>query len=78
MGNVGQHGQLTGAATILQAMLVRHPDHLDGLLLLGETLERQGRTEEAIKVYRRALDHEQLPGQMRSRLAAGIQMLSSQ
>jgi tetratricopeptide (TPR) repeat protein len=72
-----QSGRAAEAIATLQEMLGRHPAQLDGLLLLGETLEQQGRRQEAIELYRRAIANEQISAGVRDQLAARIQMLSS-
>ena len=50
--------------------------YTDAHVLLGNLLERQGRKDEAIEVYRKAADNAQLPPQVRAQFAARHRALS--
>ncbi len=47
-----------------------HPTYVDSYLILGEILERQGRTDEALELYRQAASNERLPERVRAQFAA--------
>ncbi len=50
-----QRGKPDEAAALLRTLVAAHPQFLDGLLLLGDLSERQGKKAEAIDAYRAAL-----------------------
>lgn len=49
-------GRLTEAEAHIRRALKRRPDSPDALLILGESIQRQGRVEEAIEIYSRIPD----------------------
>ena len=69
-------GDLTGAADTLRAVLRRHPGHFDSIKLLGEICERQNKPQEAITLYRQALQCEDLTAENRDFVRMKLQTLS--
>jgi len=69
-------GKTQQGVTILRAMVDQKAAHLDAYMLLGATLEQQGKSDEAAEVYRRGSQNEYLSPQDKQILAVKFQQLS--
>ena len=63
------------AVRTLEALIEKQPAYADAYDLLGATYEKQGRKEEAEKIYKKALETEGLPDRDKFRLAARLEAL---
>lgn len=50
-----QHGDFAGAESLMRAAIAQEPDTADYWTMLGVSLSRQGRNEEALEAYERSL-----------------------
>jgi tetratricopeptide (TPR) repeat protein len=64
-----------GAVKTLEALIEKQPVYADAYDLLGATYERQGKKEEAEKIYNKALETEGLPDRDKVRIAARLEAL---
>jgi tetratricopeptide (TPR) repeat protein len=69
-------GKTQQGIRILQAMVDQKAAYLDAYMLLGATLEQQGKPQEAADVYRRGYQNEHLSQRERQALAIRLQQLS--
>jgi len=63
------------AVGTLEALIEKQPAYADAYDLLGATYEKQGKKEEAEKIYKKALETEGLPDRDKFRLAARLEAL---
>lgn len=71
-----RQGDVPAASEVLERVLARSPGHADSCMLLGRIYEQQGRNDLAGKVYRRALENDDVPEAARRFIAARLQALS--
>ena len=69
-----QTGDSSGAIPILERMVSRQAANSNSYYLLGEIFEGQGKTEEAMNVYRKAVANENLSQDDRAAFAAKIRI----
>jgi len=70
-----QKGDETGAAGTLKALIERQPTYADAYLLLGSIYRKQGKKDEAEKIYGRALENDGIPEAHKARIAAQMKQL---
>jgi Tfp pilus assembly protein PilF len=70
-----QKGDEKDAVGTLKTLLERQPAYVDAYDLLGGTYEKQGRKEEAEKVYQKALEIEGIPDRDKFRFRAQLEAL---
>jgi tetratricopeptide (TPR) repeat protein len=70
-----QKGDEKGAVKTLQALIERQPAYGDAYLLLGGTYEKQGKKEEAEKVYKKAQATDGIPDPDKLRIAAQLEAM---
>jgi Tfp pilus assembly protein PilF len=70
-----QKGDEKGAVKTLQALIETQPAYADAYLLLGGTYEKQGKKEEAERVYKKALETDGIPDQDKFRIAAQLEAM---
>jgi len=70
-------GDVDAAVRLLQDLRRKRPAYPDAYGLLGDILEKQGKTREAIGLYNRALADDQLSEQARRLFVARLQALAS-
>jgi len=70
-------GDLSGAATLLDSLLSKHPLYGDNYVLLGGIFEKQGKLEQAKNVYQSGLAVQGIPDHTRVLMNARLQALSS-
>jgi len=70
-----QTGKGAEAIGVLERLAARHPDHIDGLMLLAATYEARHDRLKAIRIYRRIWRDMRLPQAYRQRAAARLQVL---
>jgi Tfp pilus assembly protein PilF len=70
-----QKGDEKGAVKTLEALIEKQPAYADAYLLLGGTYEKQGREEEAEKIYKKALETDGVPDRYKSRIAAQLEAM---
>ena len=75
---LNQTGDLPGAVTILKRMVDRRTANANSYFLLGEIFERQGKTEDAMNVYRQAVANENLDQEDRGLFAAKIRIYQAE
>ncbi len=61
-----QAGNIDAAIKILKDLTTNQPSFVDGYAMLGDIYEKEGKKEEAKKVYQQASDNEALSNQFRS------------
>jgi len=71
---LNQTGDHNGAATILERMVDRQTANANSYFLLGEIFERQGKTEDAMNVYRKAVANAKLSPDDRAVFAAKVRI----
>jgi tetratricopeptide (TPR) repeat protein len=69
-------GDLSKASEILNKVVEAHPKYPDSYILLGAIYEKQGKTDEALGLYRRGLSQEDLPEQARRFINMKLQKIS--
>jgi tetratricopeptide (TPR) repeat protein len=70
-----QKGEEKGAIKTLQALIEKQPAYADAYDLLGGTYEKQGKKEEAEKIYKKALETEGIPDRIKLRMAARLEAM---
>jgi len=70
-----QKGDNKDAAAVLEDLITRHPPYPDSYLLLGGIYEKQGKKEQAEKIYKKALETHGIPDKYRHRIAAQLEAL---
>ena len=70
-----QKGDRKEGAETLRNLIDKQPAYADSYLLLGETLEKQGKKEEAGKIYEKALATDGMPDQVKRRIASQLEAL---
>ena len=70
-----QKGDRKEGAETLRNLIDKQPAYADSYFLLGETLEKQGKKEEAGKIYEKALGTDGIPDQVKRRIAAQLEAL---
>jgi len=70
-----QKGDEKDAVKTLQALIETQPAYADAYVLLGGTYERQGKKEEAEKIYKKALETDGIPERIKVRIAAQLEAL---
>ncbi len=70
-----QNGNERAAVKTLDGLIEKHPAYADSYLLLGEIYGKQGKKEEAEKIYKRALETDGIPDQDRFRIDAQLEAL---
>jgi tetratricopeptide (TPR) repeat protein len=73
---LNRNGNTAGAISILEEIVSKKIPYPDAYAFLGELYEGGGEKNQAIRVYRQALQIEGLPLQLRNRLRARIQTLT--
>jgi tetratricopeptide (TPR) repeat protein len=66
---VQQAGDAEGAVTLLESLIDTHPGYGDAWALLGTLYERLGRADDARALYRRAVENDRLPTNVRRQFA---------
>jgi tetratricopeptide (TPR) repeat protein len=72
-----QRGDLADAARVLDGIITRYPAYADAYMLLGGIYEKQGKSGEAEKVYKKGLAAEGVPEQYKLRMKARLDALKS-
>jgi predicted Zn-dependent protease len=70
-----QKGDEKDAVKTLGVLIEKQPTFADSYLLLGGTYEKQGKKEEAEKIYKKALETDGIPDQYKRRIAAQLEAL---
>jgi len=70
-----QKGDEKDAIKTLEALIEKQPAYADAYLLLGGTYEKQGKNEEAEKIYNKALWTDGIPEEVKFRIAAQLEAL---
>ena len=70
-----QKGDEKDAVKTLEALIEKQPAYADSYLLLGGTYEKQGKKEEAEKIYKKALETDGIPDQDKFRIGAQMEAL---
>jgi len=70
-----QTGNSEGAIKTLDALIAGQPAYLDAYLLLAGIYEKQGKKDQAEKVYNKALTVERAPEAFRSHIRAKLEEL---
>jgi tetratricopeptide (TPR) repeat protein len=70
-----QKGDLPGAANVLDVLISKYPAYPDAYLLLGGIYDKQGKKEEAEKIYKKALETDGIPDKVKFRIAAQLEAL---
>ena len=70
-----QKGDEREAVKTLQGLIEKQPAYADSYLLLGGIYEKQGRKEEAEKIYKKALETDGIPDQAKFRIGAQMEAL---
>ena len=70
-----QKGDEEGCSQNAQGLIEKQPAYADAYLLLGGTYEKQGRKEEAEKIYKKALETDGIPDQDKFRIGAQLEAL---
>ena len=65
-----EKGDETDAVNTLKALIERQPAYADAYLLLGSIYGKQGKKNEALEIYRKALQNDGIPGAHKARIAA--------
>ena len=73
-----QKGDRKEGAEMLRNLIDKQPAYADSYFLLGETLEKQGKKEEAGKIYEKALRTDGIPDQVKRRIAAQLEALKQE
>jgi tetratricopeptide (TPR) repeat protein len=74
---LSQRGAVGEATLILRQWVEQQPAYGSFYMLLGEIYEQQGRVDDALSVYRKALSNEKISGPERLQLTEKIRELSS-
>jgi Tfp pilus assembly protein PilF len=70
-----QKGDERDAVKTLEGLIEKQPAYADPYLLLGRIYEKQGKKEEAEKIYKKALETEGIPDQDKFRIGAQLEAL---
>ena len=70
-----QKGDEKNALKTLGTLIEKQPAFTDSYLLLGGTYEKQGKREEAEKIYKKALETDGIPDQDKFRIRAQLEAL---
>jgi tetratricopeptide (TPR) repeat protein len=70
-----QKGDEKGAVKTLRTLIEKQPAYADAYDLLGGTYEKQGKKEEAEKVYKKALETDGIPDRDKFRIGAQLEAL---
>jgi tetratricopeptide (TPR) repeat protein len=70
-----QKGDEKDAVKTLAALIEKQPGYAEAYLLLGGTYEKQGRKEEAEKIYMKALETDGIPDRYKHRMATHLEAL---
>jgi Tfp pilus assembly protein PilF len=70
-----QKGDEKDAVKTLEGLIEKQPVYVDSYLLLAGIYEKQGKKEEAEKIYKKALETEGIPDQARLRIGARLEAL---
>jgi Tfp pilus assembly protein PilF len=74
---LNQKGDTDGAVKTLDALIARQPRYLDAYLLLGGIYEKEGKKEDAKKIYNRALALEGVPEGFRQHIREKLEALKN-
>ena len=67
-----QKGDEKDAVRTLEALIEKQPAYVDVYLLLGETYEKEGRKDQAEKVYKKGLEPDGIPDRIKLCCAAQL------
>jgi Tfp pilus assembly protein PilF len=70
-----QKGDESDAVKTLEGLIEKQPAYADSYLLLGGIYEKQGKKEEAEKIYKKALETDGIPDQDKFRIGAQLEAL---
>jgi Tfp pilus assembly protein PilF len=70
-----QKGDEKSAVTTLQGLIETQPGYPDSYLLLGGIYEKEGKKDQAEKIYKKALETDGIPDRVKLRIGAQLQTL---
>jgi tetratricopeptide (TPR) repeat protein len=70
-----QKGDSRTAALMLEDLIAKQPSYADAYLFLGEIYEKQGKMEDAERIYKKAMQTDGIPDQHKYRIAAQLEAL---
>jgi len=73
-----QTGRSDEGIRVLNTLILEHPQYVNAYVLLGETLVKLGRKEQAMAVYQKGMNEEKLPQPARSYLGNRLGVLSQE